>query len=81
MRTPKPDLVKLRRLQARYMAHWKGTGRPWHAYLTPCCGKTMETSAPSSDDTWDSLTMCEHCGALHMKLVSNEGVLARIPQA
>lgn len=37
-------------------------------YVTPCCGKDLETTAPKDSQVWDSLTSCPYCGQLFMKV-------------
>jgi hypothetical protein len=59
-----------------YMAHWKASGRRTLMYAAPCCGATIETTAPPKGETWDSLTICPHCGEMHFKVVTFNRVTA-----
>lgn len=77
--TQKVDLTDLRRRHEAYMIAWRQSGKETRTYDTPCCGKELETTAPSNGETWDSLTTCPWCGDLHMKSVSRESVrVARV---
>jgi hypothetical protein len=72
--TQKVGLMNLRRRHEEYMIAWRQSGKPTRNYETPCCGKEIETTAPSNDETWDSLTTCPWCGDLHMKVVTRHAV-------
>ena len=64
------SLAKLRAKHNAYMFQWKASGRRTLAYTAPCCGATIETTAPPKGETWDSLATCPHCGELHFKVVT-----------
>lgn len=43
-------------------------------YVTPCCGKDLETTAPKDAQVWDSLTSCPYCGKIFMKVCRHYSV-------
>lgn len=76
MTTP-TDLLTLHR---RYIKNAKAGGFHIKAFTTPCCQEELEAVVPEVPEVvWDTLTMCPYCGALFLKLATNEKVEALIP--
>lgn len=73
----KPNLLKA---HDAYMGRWKAEGKPFLMYITPCCGRKMDSASPANQgETWDSFTTCPHCDSTYYKRVSFRTVFVRMP--
>lgn len=66
-------LATLRRRHDEYIARLKAAGNKVITVDLPC-GHQTETPAAPEGEVWDTLSTCQHCGALYMKITSGDRV-------
>jgi hypothetical protein len=72
--------VSLLQRHLDYMARVRAHGAHILTYRPVCCGVETETTAPTDDDVvWDTPTICPHCGALYLKVVTRDAIITQIP--
>ena len=62
------ELAELKNKVAEYNSRLKAKGVSFTEYTAPCCGATIETRQAPAGERWDTLSTCQHCGGLHMKI-------------
>lgn len=67
-------------LHRTYIAKLRAAGAPIRRLKTPCCGKELEVTVPTSKrEQWDSLFKCPYCQTLFMKISTNDKAIGRMP--
>lgn len=68
------DLATLKARHDAYIARVKMNRGRVLTFTTPCCVQEMETQVPKTDETWDTISTCVHCGRIFWKVVSRHEV-------
>lgn len=66
------NLAQLASAHVRYIEALKADGKRILSFDSPCCGKPIETLAPARGRTFDSIALCQHCGATYYKVVTHK---------
>lgn len=74
-----PDLATLKQQHDAYNAKLRANGITLLSYRVPCCKATLESRAANPGETWDTLATCPECGALYIKISTDNEVKALIP--
>jgi ssDNA-binding Zn-finger/Zn-ribbon topoisomerase 1 len=59
--------MSLKQQYENYIARLRARGDEITNYECPDCGGVIDTKAAPEGESWDTLSTCPHCEALHMK--------------
>ena len=73
------NLATLAREHDAFIASVKAAGKRTLTFESPCCGRKIETPAAPKGKWWDTLAVCQHCGATYLKLTGPKRALGCVP--
>lgn len=75
------DLATLKARHDAHIARVKTNRGRILSFTTPCCIQVMDAQVPTMNETWDTFSICVHCGRLFWKVCSRHDVKCYLVEA